>query len=204
MPDFALPLQLIAKNLCLNLALMERCPVPLLLDSHAYRFAGFGTHEWVIYYDLVRHLLGECLTWRVTSKPEKEAVAQLTKRAADWLESPQHDFSGRVPARLIEWERKRLNITMSSHEALIDDDCPACVAMAEDVTTPIFWHLDGCNMDEGFAFSPYQTRAEYEAEEKRYKEFNRQFAADWEAGKHSQPNDDTELWADKVDEQWVQ
>jgi len=32
-------------------------PPCLATDSFAYRFAGFGTHEWVIYYDLVRHLL---------------------------------------------------------------------------------------------------------------------------------------------------
>ena len=129
-------------------------------------------------------------------------MAQLTKHAADWLETPQ--YSGRIPARLIEWERKRLNITRFPHEAMIDDDCPACVALAEDVTTPMFWHLDGCNMDEGFAFSHYRTRAEYEAEETRYQEFNRQFAADWEAGKYRQPKIDTELWSDEVDEQWVQ
>jgi hypothetical protein len=32
-------------------------PPGLSRDSFAYRYAGFGTHEWVIYYDLVRHLL---------------------------------------------------------------------------------------------------------------------------------------------------
>lgn len=32
-------------------------PPCLAPDSFAYRFAGFGTHEWVVYYDLVRHLL---------------------------------------------------------------------------------------------------------------------------------------------------
>jgi hypothetical protein len=36
-------------------------PPCLPLDSDAYRFAGFGTHEWVIYYDLVRHLIRESL-----------------------------------------------------------------------------------------------------------------------------------------------
>jgi hypothetical protein len=41
-------------------------PPCLATDSFAYRFAGFGTHEWVIYYDLVRHLL-----W---SAPKEEKV----------------------------------------------------------------------------------------------------------------------------------
>jgi hypothetical protein len=36
-------------------------PPCLSPDSFAYCHAGFGTHEWVIYYDLVRHLLWSAL-----------------------------------------------------------------------------------------------------------------------------------------------
>jgi len=32
-------------------------PTTLPEDSYAYRFAGYGTHEWVMYYDLVRFLI---------------------------------------------------------------------------------------------------------------------------------------------------
>jgi hypothetical protein len=32
-------------------------PPCLSRDTNAYRFAGFGTHEWVMYYDLVRFLI---------------------------------------------------------------------------------------------------------------------------------------------------
>jgi len=47
-------------------------PPCLPRDSFAFRFAGFGTHEWVVYYDLVRYLLWnsvaterrQCLGWR--------------------------------------------------------------------------------------------------------------------------------------------
>src|SRR4029079_18230896 len=38
-------------------SLQNEGPPCLAGDSFAYRFAGFGTHEWVLYYDLVRHLL---------------------------------------------------------------------------------------------------------------------------------------------------
>src|SRR5687768_4577737 len=31
-------------------------PPCLPVDSNAYRHGGFGTHEWVVYYDLLRHL----------------------------------------------------------------------------------------------------------------------------------------------------
>ncbi len=162
----------------------ERCPAPLLSDSRAYKFSGYGTHEWVIYYDLIRHLLLECLAWRVFGKQEKDAVNHLTKCAAEWMESAQPEYSGRVPAHLIDWERKRMNITMSAHEGFIDENCPTCIAMLEDDTTPMFWHLDGCNMDEGFAFSYHRTREEYEAEERERKEFSRQFQADLLSGKY--------------------
>src|SRR5262249_8999577 len=36
------------------------CPPGLDVKSHAYRFGGFGTHEIVIYYYLVRRLLWSC------------------------------------------------------------------------------------------------------------------------------------------------
>ena len=64
---------------------------------------------------------------------------------------------------------------MSAEEALIDHDCAVCRMMSEDFETPMFWHLDGCNMDERFAFSFYRTREEYDAEQRRYEEFNEEF-----------------------------
>ncbi len=36
-------------------------PPSLSRDSYAYRYAGFGTHEWVMYYDLVRFLIWEAV-----------------------------------------------------------------------------------------------------------------------------------------------
>jgi hypothetical protein len=36
-------------------------PPCLSRDSHAYRFAGAGRHEWVMYYDLVRFLIWEAV-----------------------------------------------------------------------------------------------------------------------------------------------
>src|SRR5262249_15385092 len=47
-------------------------PPPLGRETFAYRFAGFGTHEWVIYYDMFRHLLNSCLE-QVQSKEPVEA-----------------------------------------------------------------------------------------------------------------------------------
>ena len=36
----------------------------LAKDSFAYINAGFGTHEWVLYYDMIRHLLADAATRR--------------------------------------------------------------------------------------------------------------------------------------------
>src|SRR5215813_5221723 len=56
-------------------SLLGEGPPPLGRETIAYRFAGFGTHEWVIYYDLLRHLLNSC--WeQVQSKEPVEATAE--------------------------------------------------------------------------------------------------------------------------------
>jgi hypothetical protein len=60
-----------------------------------------------------------------------------------------------------------------------------------DFETPVFWQLDGYNMDEGFEFSFDKTREEFEAEERRREEFNREFESDWKAGKHNEPLDES-------------
>jgi hypothetical protein len=43
-----------------------------------------------------------------------------------------------------------------------------------------FWHLDGSSMDDEFAFSFYKTREEWEAENRRREEFNKEFNRRWE------------------------
>jgi len=149
----------------------KQCPPPIPADSYAFRFAGFGTHEIVIYYDLFRYLLGECFENDITN-PET-----LEKLASDWLNNPQSEFSGRTPANIIESERRRKNLTMSAHECLIDEDCEVCQMLAAEFDTPTFWGLDGSNMEyDRFEFSFDKTREEWEAEQRRYDEFNREFA----------------------------
>jgi hypothetical protein len=45
---------------------------------------------------------------------------------------------------------------------------------------PGFWHLDGSSMDEGFAFSHFRTLAEWEAEQRVWEEFARNFEREQE------------------------
>jgi hypothetical protein len=154
----------------------NECPPPLLPNSHAYRFAGFGTHEIVIYYELVRLLLAEC-SKRVSEGSKvsvEDEAARLDQIKNVWLETPTHDYQGKAPGLVIEWERRRIPLAISGKEAMVDEDCPVCQAMAEDLE-PYFWHLDGSGMDDCFEFSFHKTLAEWEAERRRWEEFSRKF-----------------------------
>lgn len=176
-----------AQDRCEQWSMMNECPRGLDLDSTAYRFGGFGTHELVVYYDMVRFLLLSCRESlaAMTEGGNPRAISvgdflttevpRLARMLEKWLDTPDPEFSGRVPRSLIERERARLPEGMSGHDAVIDCDCPLC-AMQADLPGPVFWHLDGCNMDEDFAFSFHRTRAEWEAEQREYEERSRRFA----------------------------
>ena len=153
------------------------CPAPLKTDSFAYINAGFGIHEWVLNYELFRQLLDEAWTNKRSGAggDVESEIARLSSFRDKWFTSPDADSYGRTPSEIIDLERRRINMTLSSKEILIDENCPCCVALAEDFDTPMFWHLDGCNMDERFEFSQFRTFEEWEAEERRREEFDREF-----------------------------
>ena len=160
-------------------------PPCLATDSFAYRFAGFGTHECVLYYDLVRHLLWRAMDFEDANEPAEldREIAALEQARTEWLENPQEDGGGRIPAILIENERRRLPIALRAQDMIIDDDCELCVMSANQVAMgygPGFWHLDGSHMDDDFAFSFYRTREEWDEENQRREEFNREFNRRWE------------------------
>ena len=198
-------------------------PPCLSVDSFAFRFAGFGTHEWVIYYDLVRHLIWSALLCQslsprglealkrganygelksvepISSASEtrdenvprtsvdpvdiESAIAQLEEIKTAWLERPQYDYDSRTPAILIGNERKRLPIALQPRDMIIDENCPTCQMFADESALGLgvgFWHLDGSNMDDDFAFSHFQTRDKWEAERREWAEFSEKFNREWE------------------------
>jgi hypothetical protein len=164
----------------LQWSLLREGPPCLATDSFAYRFAGFGTHEWVIYYDLVRHLI-----WRALQEEMESdiGIARLDTIKTAWLEAPQPEYGGRIPALLIENERKRLPIAMLGRDMVIDDDCPTCQMMGAETGLGLevgFWHLDGCNMDQDFVFSNFRTREEWEADRQEWEAFDEKFNREWE------------------------
>jgi len=66
-------------------------------------------------------------------------------------------------------------MTATAAEILIDENCPCCVALAEDFDTPMFTFLDGCNMEDRFEFSSFRTLHEYEDDIRRREEFHREW-----------------------------
>jgi len=102
-----------------------------------------------------------------------------------WMADRQPEFDGRIPSAILESERRRIPLVMSAKEMIIDENCEICQMLANESLEgmgPGFWHLDGCNMDEGFAFSFHRTREQWEQEERRrievYEEFNRKWASE--------------------------
>ena len=159
-------------------------PPCLAENSFAYQFAGFGTHEWVLYYDLVRYLLNilieKVAQTSFNADSAEELIRLLEQLKTEWLNTPQPELDGRIPAILINNERKRLPEALRPREMIIDEDCPMCM-MFGDETSPLsmgvgFWHLDGCNMDEDFAFSSFKTREEWEADNRRQEDMQLEFA----------------------------
>jgi hypothetical protein len=168
----------------------QKCPPGLDRNSHAFRFAAFGTHENVVYYDFVRNLLWSCLERAETMVQEVQAkalavgdfltteVPRLTVLRDAWWDEADHEFGGLSPREVVEHERTRLPERCRDHDSVIDSECPTC-SMSTDLPGPVFWHLDGCNNDSDFAFSIFfRTREEWEGEERRYQEFNRRFDAE--------------------------
>jgi hypothetical protein len=188
---------------CMQWTIQGEGPPCLPLDSLAYRYGGFGTHEWVVYYDLVRFLLWTAVAGRLPAEisevlessmlaevvgvsGESQAnsiehcidIPTLDRLKSHWFEHPWRHYDGRTPAIIVENERRRLPITLSPAELIIDEDCECCRMMALDAEMgggPTFWHLDGSEMEEEFAFSTCITREEWEAEIQEREEFNREF-----------------------------
>ena len=163
---------------CHQWSMLGACAPGLSRRSAAFRFAGFGMHEHVLYYDLVRHLVWECLERLVAPEegevrpaPDKPGeVARLERAKEQWLGTPDwEDLSGHTPREVIERERMRLPMAVSGEEAMVDEDCPLCQMMAEQ-GGPVFWHLDGCNMDDDFPFPFHRTREEWEEERRSWEE----------------------------------
>lgn len=165
----------------LQWSLLREPPPCLDTESHAYRFAGFGTHEVIVYYDLVRFLISKC--WKhVKIKrpvPIPDELARLKRLQSDWLQRPRGDYEGKSAVYIAECERKRLPLAVPAEEAIFDDDCPLCRAMAGH-SGPVFCHFDGSQMEDDFPFSLCLTYEEWEEERYLRHEFRKDLEKKWD------------------------
>ena len=144
-------------------------PAALDESSAAYRLGGFGTIEVVIYFEIIRTLIG--IAWdRVDDRKinREVLISQLTELRDRILdEEPDDGSSGYSNRQLIELERKRMPII--SDGAHLFDDCPLCRASAEGGHEfgPTFMWYDAheLELEDEFAFSTILSRVEWEQEQ---------------------------------------
>jgi len=158
---------------CLQWSVMLEGPPCLERDSYAYRFAGFGHHEWVVYYYLVRFLItqGFEVIKELDLSQKDLFISKLEELKLQWLAEPNEEFSGHVPFIVLDNERKRLPEAMGGRTMVVDEDCPICKMLGDEAEAGLgvyFWHLDGCNMEQDFAFSTHLTKEEWETEQLMY------------------------------------
>ncbi len=154
-------------------------------NSFAYRFAGFGTHEWVTYYYMIRHLIWSAVdiagSASVGDSSQTEIIAALNRVKSAWLNEPNKEFEG-PPINTIDNERRRLPEAMGGRSMVIDEDCPVCKMMGDEAEAGLgiyFWHLDGCNMDDEFAFSTFRTIEEWQTDQREMEERHKEFDRKW-------------------------
>lgn len=182
-----------------NWSLLDRSPPGLSESAFGFRYGGFGTHELVQYYELVRELLWSCWDGLEALGKTSPAVPRPAARTVGdfltveiprleavrdaWLDGPDPECHGRTPRSIIERERARLPEGMSAQDAMVAPDCPCCQMLA-DMPGPAFWHLDGCNLDDDFAFDiRHRTREAWDAEQREWEDHHRRFNAEGEERK---------------------
>jgi hypothetical protein len=148
-------------------------PRPLDRDTFAYLHGPLGRHEVVLYFDLCRAIID--LAWEQLLKTpqieEAELTALLHRGARSWLAEAQIDDDPTPPAAIIDHERRRL--PLSGDYPILDHDCPLCRAAADQSFGPMFRSFDGhhLELDDEFAFSLCETRAQWEEQLAMYGEF---------------------------------
>lgn len=149
-------------------AVTGTCPLALTADSFAYQHAPMGSQEYYVYHYMVEYVLECCVVrlpnfWKQATESWDLATERLKirKLVDDWMNQPQDDFRGRTPTQIIDMERKRVPLTLSREETIIDCDCPLCNLMA-DLPGPAFWGIDGSGLPFEYPFSSLKSEAEWD------------------------------------------
>jgi hypothetical protein len=176
---------------------LGQCPPGISPETHAFQFGGFNTNEIVMYYDYVREVAWACWDgFRMMPDAERAAlessacnldnfvcdeVTRLLQVGNQWLDASWDEDPMRTPRGIINLERRRLPNGGRFHP--IDPDCPCCQALAE-MPGIGFWHMDGCNMDDLFAFAfHHKTIESWERDQADYRELSYQLDQEWQLAK---------------------
>ena len=168
--------------------------------SHAYRCGGFGTHEIVLYHELIAMLLFE-IEQRAGEHGDadrRQEVRHLEQLQQEWMHQPQAELYDQSPAALIARERARLPAVIPKGHEHLDDDCPLCRMMA-DSDQPMIWQLDSFPLEQRFATSFCKSRAEWERLQREAEEMEE----DWGLSPPTAPTavrpsglaDDKKVWS---------
>lgn len=144
---------------------LGRQPPGVPRESRAYRHGGIGVHEFIMYYDLVRHLLSRAWEEQPGDFGNRETVTGwLRYEQSQWLLNPVHEGTADayVPGEVIDCERQRIPLVADAESQMIDCDCPLCQMMAEESFGPTFIHFDTYHFDLEFVFSSYLSEQEWE------------------------------------------
>ena len=150
-------------------------PPALNVNSAAYEFAGYGTSEVALYFDLIRSVLEEAWERVVEGESSCELLIEwLAEHLDQWLDQPLEDESGGQSCNdLIESERRRMPVV--SDDSHLDCDCPICRAQAEGAfgTGPTFIFSDGhhLELEDEFAFSLTESHEEWEREQIGFRDY---------------------------------
>lgn len=178
---------------------LGECPRGLDESSLAFRYGGFGTHELVEYYELVRALLWSSWDHLTSHAPQTLPSSSLGPRPADsfvarevprletvrdqWFDSPDREFHNRTPRAIIHRERLRIPEAVSGLDVMVDPDCPCCQMLSE-MPGPSLWHLDCSGMDDEFAFDiDCRTRDEWDERQREMDEISRHVEAEMDERK---------------------
>jgi hypothetical protein len=149
-------------------------PPALDRDTFAYRFGPLGRHEVIVYFEMCRTLIGQAFQ-RISQTPHIE-VSDLTNflydHAHEWLEKGSLDDDQMPPGKIIDSERRRLPL-IEDGSGHFDCDCPICRMQADGMLGLTFIGFDGhqLELDDEFAFSLWETRREWMAEQIAYDEY---------------------------------
>lgn len=154
--------------------LTGQCPPGVSVNSHAYRYGGFGSHEIILYHEMTNHLLLECE--RRFKGPKnadtREQVRHLGQLQQEWMHQPHQVLYDQSPAAIIARERSRLPAVVPESHAVEHEDCPLC-RMMHDSGQPMFWNLDHFSLDHCFATSLYETIEDWELVQQEWEAMER-------------------------------